>query len=430
MKRSISIALLLVACDEPTRLPVDVGPRDVGPKDASSDSGTDAGDAGDGGDTGTGDTGVMPSGICEDRPCLTRVSNDAEWQFVSGPARSASRCDLVEETLFVLPKEAGTALTDTLYVDAEQYENLYAFFREHLAAELAGLDAAVYYDTFERTDRRTYWIGRIFRTSDNAYAFDLVADFYFGSPPSEGEIEDVRVKLMQTFGLTLAYAPQDTSAISRAEAFPNPPFGVLLPEPCAGEGCADPNAYCIVIPEGTELCGHFAEGRDIPGELAAKIRLSTIAGSYEIPRQVGSTPMRWFSGGELGAGRAPLDASASGTMSVQNIGGSLYYRYTQRVTAGADYVDLTWELYGGRNPEIFREPFLTQTNIYGVINDSQIFPDGQIVAGSCTASGLSRFFGEGTFNGGDSFRFTYRHQIPFAGSGPLFVTEGEATIGG
>ena len=90
MKR-FALALLTFACTEPTRLPVDTGPReDAGPKDAAD--GGDAGDTGDAGadagtnDSGAEDTGVIPTGICEDRPCLTTIGNDADWSFVSGPA--------------------------------------------------------------------------------------------------------------------------------------------------------------------------------------------------------------------------------------------------------------------------------------------------------------------------------------------------------
>jgi hypothetical protein len=435
MKRFIAIALVGFACTEPERLPVDAGFEDVGPKDAAPDSGSDAGedasveDAG-GGDAAREDTGVTPTGICENRPCLTSVGDDREWSFVSGPSRGPSRCDLAEETLFALPRNAGTAIAETIYADAEAYDNLYFFLEAHFANELPDLDPAAFFETFERSDTREYWTGRIFRTGGGSYGFDVEGDFYFGSPPDAAQLEEIRTALMQTFGFTLAYAPQESSAIGRAEQFQDPPFEVLLPEPCAGEGCADPDAFCVVVPEATELCGHFAEGRDVPGELAAKIRLDILPGNYEIPREVGTMPMRLIAGGSFGSDRMPIDASEEGTLTVQDVGGYLYYQYAQRLTAGADLIEINWDLDSTRSPLILREPFLTEQHGYGVINGSQMFPDGQIVAGSCTAGGLSRYFAEGELGGGDSFRFTYRHRIPFAGSGPLFLTGATVTLGG
>jgi hypothetical protein len=424
MKRALLLALLTLSCTEPQRLPADVGPVDSGRDSGTSDSGSEDASIED---ASTGDTGVTPTGICENRPCLTSVGTIEEWAFVSGPARAASRCDLTQETLFILPINAGTAIEETIYIDAGLFENVYFFLQTHLSTQLANLDPDVFYDLFEAGGTREYWTGRIFRTEEGDFAFDLTLDFYFGQPPDAAALEQIRTQLMESFGFTLKYAPQSLGAISMAEQFQNPPFEVLLPVPCAGEGCSDPNAFCAVIPQGTELCGHFAEGRDVPGELDAKIRLQVAPGSYEIPRQVGTMPMHLFTGGTYGIDRIPIDASAEGLLTVRDFGGgSLSYSYAQTLTAGADTIELTWEL----GDFVYREPRLTQAGAYGIVNNSQMFPDGQIIAGSCTASDLHLYFAEGQLANGDSFRFSYRHQIPFAGSGPLFLTGAQVTLGG
>ena len=137
MKRFIAIALVGFACTEPERLPVDAGFDDIGPKDAATgddDAGEDASvEDGGGEDAARGDTGVTPTGICENRPCLTAIDDDREWSFVSGPARAPSRCDLAEETLFALPRNGGTAIAEAIYADAEAYESLYFFLEAHFA---------------------------------------------------------------------------------------------------------------------------------------------------------------------------------------------------------------------------------------------------------------------------------------------------------
>lgn len=446
MKRLALLALLLWSCDDtPVRMPVDAGPMQ---KDASAtdtgvqpdatpmeDAGVeDGGSEPDGGakDAGTGDGGVTPTGLCRGRPCLTSVGNAAEWGFVSGPAGPTSRCDLVEETMFIVPKSQGTALDEPIYVDVKTYRTLYAFLKEEMSAELPDLDPDVYYEMFERSDTRAYWTGRIYRVEGGGYAFTPTADFYFGSPPDEAAIEAIRDLLAESFTFPLAYTPQTTTAIRDAEQFSSPTLDVLLPEPCAGEGCADPNAFCVIVPAGTELCSQFAENRDVPGELAARFRLEIASGSHALPTQPGTTQMTLFTGGVFGPDQTPIQAPTPGTLTVQDFGGSLSYQYDQTVTAGANTLELTWTVYdSSRNPFILREPFLTSdVGLYGAVNGSTMFPDGQLIGGSCDAAGLPLYFAEGELANGDGFRLEYRHQIPFAGSGPLVLTGAEVRLGG
>ena len=98
--RSCILAVLVFACNEPEDR-IDSGPIDARPD--AGDSGSEPSDGGADPDANVEDSGVIGTGVCENRPCLTAITNEADWNFVSGPARGVSRCDLIEEALFAIP---------------------------------------------------------------------------------------------------------------------------------------------------------------------------------------------------------------------------------------------------------------------------------------------------------------------------------------
>lgn len=432
-------ALLLIglfACDGSgdDELAPDAGTRDTGSSDSGAvdsgaiDSGAPDAGSGDGGEADAGDSGVTPTGICTGKPCLTRVTTPAEWAAIAGPAAHATRCDLLEETFFILPR-AGAGITETIFIDVKARSTVYEFVRSDLAAEVPGMDPQTFFERFERDDMRTYWTGRIFRAASGDHAFSVFTSAYFGSPPDQAAIVAIHDALAAAFTLPLGYAPQAGVEVAQARMFQNVPFPLLLPEPCAGEGCA--GGGCLVIPDGTDLCGQFAENRMVPGEIAAKVRLDLVAGSHPLPAQVGVTSLTLFSGGELGVDRRPLASLGPGSLETTSFQGTLSYTYTQQLAAGSDTVDLTWMIYRAGETIVLREPALTdEVYLYGTINAAMMLPDSQIAGGSCDAAGLHLYFIEGETSAGDVFRLEYRHQLPFAGSGPLVLTGAEILLGG
>ena len=95
-------------------------------------------------------------------------------------------------------------------------------------------------------------------------------------------------------------------------------------------------------------------------------------------------------------------------------------------------IELRWELSlppdGGGF--LFAEPFLGD-HFGAMLGDpAATTQDVLTQLGSCTSESLEPWRVRGALADGGGFQIAYRYQPPFAGSGPLFPTRGEVTLGG
>jgi hypothetical protein len=400
---------------------------------ACGDSGSGSGDP----DAAPGDPDGAAGGPCDGRACVAAIATEADWAAVS--AASELRCDIDAEGKFLMPATSAASFQHTVYQDVNRHRLHLEFMQRELTEYFGGLQAQQYYALVQRRATREYWAGALFRMTVDGetvgYAFDVIVD-----PTSEAEqleaeeLEAIHDQLAETFALPLGYAPQSAIALDRARGMALS-FPLYLPDACAVERCADPTASCVVVPAETPVCGAFAEGRSIQAEHASQVRLRMAAGEWKLPA-AGDAPVAatLFLGGEYGPDRVALVPEGAGEWTHDRAGGSPRHAYAQTLRAGADVIDVRWELYLGDGPGVqvtVAEPWLTESFFAsGAKNGGEVYPDDHLQLGSCTRPSLDLYRATGTLAGGDGFTIDVRYRIPGAGSGPLAPVAADVTLGG
>jgi hypothetical protein len=386
------------------------------------------------------DAAPGPRGLCDDRPCLTRIASEADWLAVSEANRDENRCDVVREGKYLLPAREGVALDRAVFQDVKEHRFHVEFMRTVLGEYFPGLTPARYAELVQRRATREYYAGAIYELRHElghhaGWGFDVIVD---PSDPSEqlseAEIWDLVLELNnQHFPLGINYAPRDPQAIEAARGFTGMVHAVLPRTNCAETRCADDDRYCLEIPAAHTLCGHFAEGRSPELEHAMKIQLELAAGDHRLPR-VGAMDLTLFTGGTLGQARTPLTPLGAGRFEIHvDEWQGEEQIYTQRFSDGTTEYVLWWRLQ--------LSPFASRVVVddawlsfyfWASLHEDVVDAPYETVRtlGSCAASGLERWEAVAELAGGDAIRIEHRYQPPFAGSGPLFPVRAEVTLGG
>lgn len=439
----LATSLLLWACgsDPADQLPArDVGPADSGADGGLTDSGaTDGGpsDLGpqDGGppdigasDGGSPDLGPQDggsgTGACEGLPCRDRLLDDQAF-FALAVASPEGACQYDLEVTFITSID-GTE--PTYYLDPRAHAAPLDFLRRELPTRYGTMDVEAYFRDFEREDQRTHWVGRIRRVAGVApyrYAIDLYGSGYWGAQDVVAELQALLTRLAPTFPMPLGYGPSQYGPIRQAAGFANPPFMVHLPITCPGEACPAGPGPCVVIPPGAELCGHHQENRAIDLEHQNRIRVQLSPGTY---RLVADTNTQLIGGGAFGPDQTPITPGPAVARRLQSSSGESWW-VEQSLSAGGRTIDLRLDLGSPTAPVIFREPFLENVFSYGSVDGGGTFTDS-VYLQTCSGSGWTRYYAEANFGGGDRVRIEYRHQLPFAGSGPWLLTGADVILGG
>lgn len=417
-------------------------PRDVGPADSGavidgggSDGGPTDGAPQDGGpgdsgltdgaplDTGPRDAG-SGSGACEGLPCRDQLLDDQAFAALAVPSPEGA-CQYDLEVPFITSVD-GTE--PTYYLDPQVHAAPLDFLRRELPARYGTLNVEDYFRGFEREDQRTHWVGRIRRLSGSApyrYAVDLYGSAYWGSKDVVTELQALLARLAPTFPMPLGYGPSQYGPIRQANGFNNPPFVVHLPSTCPGETCPAGPGPCVVIPSGAELCGHHQENRAIDLEYQSRIRVQLTPGAYRLQAD---TPVQLIGGGVYGSESATLVPGPAIARRLQSGGGDSWW-VEQTLTAGERTIELRLDLGAPTQPVILREPFLENLFAYGTVDGGGTFTDN-VYLQTCSGTGWPRYYAEASFGGLDRLRIEYRHQLPFAGSGPWLLTSADVVLGG
>lgn len=378
-----------------------------------------------------------PPGICDGRPCLARVDSTADWAAISVPT-SDVRCDLDEESKYLTPAVPDAELAETVYQDVKVHRFHLELMRVAFADRFGGLTPEAYLQLVQRRATRRYFAGTLVRLTDGqttlGYGFDVIVD---PTSPAEQlsaeELAALQAQLAVTFTLPLGYAPRTEEAIARARDFPPLGFPVFLPAACGtGERCADdPTRHCVVTPPGAAACGQFKPWRSIQVEHGRKIRLAFVPGEWTMPEEGATREVTLVAAAAFGPAATPLVPVAPGTLA--RGAGPDDFLYRQTFTAGADTIDLRWELRFDATPgsgiTINEEWASSHLNIAGTVNGSTAYDDSLSIE-SCTAVTLPRWRAEGALAGGDGFALEIRHQPPEFGSAPLVLTGADVTLGG
>ncbi len=377
------------------------------------------------------------TGLCAGRPCLTAIDDAADWAAVSGPHAEPERCDFLEDAKFIAPASAAAELQEVVFQDVKAHRLHLDFMTQVLPEFFGGLTPQQYQQVVLRRAGRQYWAGALFRLVDErgattGYGFDVAVDPAWEEQLTEAEVASVQALLVARFHLPLVYAPTSDDAIYHARMFTG--LVAHFPRACQYVPCATAGMDCVQVPTATTICGHFMEGRSAAVELARKARVAVAARTIDLPRDPGSyTVPALFGAGELGPARAPIaPAAATATYEVVVQPWSVQHIYTQRYTSPTGPIELRWEV---PLPEdgggfLFAEPYLSDH--FGAMLGDPAATTLDVLSdlGSCTSESLERWRARGALADGGSFQIDFRYQPPFAGSGPLFPTRAEVTLGG
>ncbi len=389
------------------------------------------------GDSDAVSTPDASTGLCAGRPCLTSIDDAADWAAVSTAHVEPRRCDFLEDSKFIAPASAAAELQEVVFQDVKAHRLHLDFMTAVLPEFFGGLTPQQYQQVVLRRAGRQYWAGALFRLVDErgattGYGFDVAVDPAWDEQLTEAEVASVQALLVARFHLPLDYAPTSADAIYQARMF----TGVVahFPRACQYVPCATAGVDCVQVPTATAVCGHFMEGRSAAVELARKARVTVAARTIDLPRGAGNhTVPALFGPGELGPDRAAITpAAATATYQVVVQPSFVQHIYTQRYSSPAGPIELRWEvpLPEGGGGFRFAEPYLS--DYFGAMlgEAAATTQDALTQLGSCTAETLERWRARGTLSDGGDFRIDYRYQPPFAGSGPLFPTRAEVTLGG
>lgn len=388
-------------------------------------------------DGGSPSPDAPAASLCAGKPCRTTITTDADWAAVAMPHAAADgRCDFLEDSKFIAPATADAALAEVMFQDVKAHRLHLDFMTQVLPEIFGGMTLPQYQQRVLRRAGRQYWAGALFRLVDETgtttgYGFDVAVDPAWDEQLTEAEVASVAALLATQFHLPLVYAPVSDDAIYFARMF----TGVVphLPRACQFVPCATQGVDCIEIPAALSVCGHFMEGRETAVEYARKTRLAIAAGTVELPRAVGvHTVPAIFGAGEQGPTHAALTpAATTARYEIVQHPGFTQRIYTQRYTSPAGELELRWEpqLPGTGGGFRFEEPYVTR--YFGAMlgPSRSIDRDAFAQLGSCTAIDYEPWRLRGTLADGGSFGLDFRYQPPFAGSGPLFPTRGEVTLG-
>lgn len=402
----------------------DQGFADVG---TTTDLGTDV-------DLGAPDQGPRPDlgtggeGICSTQACLTRIDSDADWAAISRPVRGSTRCEIDQETVFILPK-ASAPFQQTLFVDMNGHPHIYDFLKTALSAELPNLDPVTFQEMFVRSDTRQFYVGRIFRIAQNdsitKLAFELDTQGFEGNVIEPSVVREIHQGLSEALGFPLAMAPNWRS---EPQNFPGE-IELLMPAPCAEEACANPGAPCLIVPPSTDFCGHFMDNRSMEAELDQRMRLRLVAGSHQLPSS-GSAQLSLYEGGMFGPNGDLMTPEGPGTVTITERKGTTTLQFEQTMLAGNVRLPLNFQMSSNQpNPTFHLRGFELASAYMNGIEEGGMTNEEVVQATSCEHGELDQFFAEGSFNGG-SFVIEYRHLIPFAGSGPFALVSAQVTLGG
>ncbi|MDQ3341336.1 MAG: hypothetical protein M4D80_39785 [Myxococcota bacterium] len=384
-----------------------------------------------------GETSDPETGLCAGRPCRTSIASVAHWSSVSD-VHAGNRCDFSEETKYIAPATAAAALQEVVFQDVKTHRFHHDFMTQVLPEFFGGLPAQMYQAIVQRRATRQYWAGAIFRLRDasgamTGWGFDVIIDpTSYTERLTEAEIAAIEALLETRFHMPLVYAPTTRDAIDDALSFVS--LKKHMPRACQTVSCTNTAKDCVVIPAAVTLCGHFMEGRSAAVEHARKARLAAVPGAYELPRAAGThsvSPL--FGTGELGPARiaiTPMPGNA--TYEVTGAGDYVTRTYTQSFRVGAQSLELTWQI---QIPEAGGGFQLAEPHIQGNMAaiaalDSSLSYDDLISFESCAATNLDQWRVTGALPDGEGFTIDFRHVVPGAGSGPLFVTRGEVKLAG
>jgi hypothetical protein len=364
-------------------------------------------------------------GLCAGEPCRTSIATEADWAAVSQTSTGA-RCDLVAETKYLTPATEGAALPATVYQDVKVHRFHLGFLQAVLDAFYPGINAQQYAALVQRRATRELWGGAIYQVTDAGgatlgYAFDVIVDpTVWEEQLTADDVRAVHARLSTSFSLPLAYAPTEEQAISLARSFESElAFAVYLPRGCEPAGMCEEGDRCLTVPAPVTLCGVFAEGRSVQAEHDVKVQVTMPAQTVGFPR-TGIASATLFDGGSFGPDRTPLVPVGEGRYEASS--------YFQTLQAGDDRIEVRFDLQADQTT--FEEPWITQgLYVNGTVNGSLEYDDALRLS-SCTYEPLTLWHADGTLAGGDGFQLRYRHEIPFAGSGPLQLTGATVTLGG
>jgi hypothetical protein len=381
-----------------------------------------------------------PGGLCAGRPCRTSITTEADWAAVSAP-HTSRRCELTEDSKYLAPATASAALQEVVFQDVKAHRFHLDFMTQALPEIFGGLSPQQYQAMVQRRATRQYWAGALYRIVDvngttTGYGFDIIVDpTLWEEHATEDEVLAIKALLEAQFHLPLVYAPTEPEAVYRSYDFERVEH--LVPRACEVIACTDPSSDCVDVPTPVELCAHFMEGRTIAVEHARKARLSAVPGEYVLPRTVGThTVPAIFGSGTFGPERLAIaPAGTTGLYEVTDIGQFRQRRYRQTFTVGGTRsMELSWEIRlpaegGGfllAEPHIFDHVWASAT-----LDGSQQWED-MMQLSTCTGETLDPYRISGTIGGagGGSFRIDFRYLPPAAGSGPVFPTSAQVTLGG
>jgi len=375
--------------------------------------------------------------LCAGRPCLTEIRDLTDWTAVSA-GYAGQRCDFVEDGKYLAPATAAATLPEIVFQDVEVHRLHLDFMTQVLPEYFGGLTPQAYQALVQHRATRAYWAGALYRLVDEAgategYAFDVITDpTNWDEELTEIEVGEVKALLETRFHLPLVYAPTTENAIATARAFTAVP--THFSRACQFVTCATAGVDCIEVPTSVPLCGRFMEGRTIQTEYARRARLTANAGTYDLPRELGSHVVpAIFGAGELGPTRIPITpASATATYTVTDYGPYRGHDYVQAFVAGTHTIELGWsvslpEAGGGL---LLAEPYISRNVWASAALDGSTLYDDLIALSSCTSADLQHWRVDGAMAGGDGFAIDFQYEPPAAGSGPLFPTRGRVTLGG
>jgi hypothetical protein len=436
MRRALTpLLLLLFACGDDGAPVADAATADAAATDAAA---TDAATTDAAVDGAALDAGLPTA--CSGKPCLTQVDDAADWAQVADDS-PLGRCDVDQESKFLMPATPDAALQETVYQDVKVHAYHLDFMREVFPEVFGGLTAEVYLQLVQRRATRQYWAGALLRViragAVAGYAFDVIVDP--ASPDEQltrDEVIAIQGTLAATFRLPLGYAPLGDEARARAAAFDPLPFPLYLPVLCPGASCPTPESLCLEVPAATTVCGHFREGRTLEVEHLRKTRLQLVPGVHALPTDPAGSPypMTLIAGGELGPERASLTPVGDGALTVTPQAGYVDYDYVQTLTTGTDELVVTWDYLtltspGGR--VTLEEPWLS-TSFWGLsaeVNAGGTYDD-RVELSSCTSEGLDLYHADATLADGSTVQLRIRHQEPMAGSGPLALVSATVHLAG
>lgn len=377
------------------------------------------------------------TGLCAGRPCRTAIETEADWAAISAVHRSR-RCELVEHSKYLAPATATAALQELVFQDVGVHALHLDFMTQVLPEYFGGLPPATYQALVQRRATRAYWAGALYRIVDVdgaslGFGFDVIVDpARYDELLTEDEVLAVKGLLEARFRLPLVYAPTQPEAVYRAYSFTR--VDRHLPRACQHTACPDPATDCVQVPGPVRLCGHFLEGRRVEVEHRQKAWLAATPGTHVLPRGPGvHTVPAVFGAGVHGPARTPIaPLGTTATYEVIDHGSFVTRRYRQAFTVGARTLDLEWQLplpaTGGGF--LLAEPHLSDHVWAMAVLDGGTVHDDAIGLSTCTGETYEPWRVAGTLPGGDGFALDLRYNPPAAGSGPLFPTRAEVTLGG